>query len=65
MFWLVASGVVVVLGALAWWTSGRAEPLGRNQFSAVSQLGGQQGKAESGLRANYNGGAVAGGGSGS
>ncbi|MEP9365525.1 hypothetical protein ABLE68_21335 [Nocardioides sp. CN2-186] len=24
MFWLIALAVVLVLGALAWWTSGRA-----------------------------------------
>jgi hypothetical protein len=62
MFWLVAAGVVVVLGALAWWTSGRSKPLGRNQFSATSQAGGQHGKAESEVRAGYDHGPTAGGG---
>jgi hypothetical protein len=29
MGWIVAAVVVVVLGALTWWSSGRARPLGR------------------------------------
>jgi hypothetical protein len=28
MFWLIVLAVVVVLGALAWWTSGRKKPGG-------------------------------------
>ena len=31
MFWLVAAAVIVVLFALAWWTSGRAKPMGKRR----------------------------------
>jgi hypothetical protein len=34
MVWIIVMGIVVVvigLGALAWWSSGRAKPLGRSQ----------------------------------
>jgi hypothetical protein len=42
MFWLIVLAVVVVLAALAWWTSGRMKPGGPNservsQGSAKSQ----------------------------
>lgn len=31
MWWLIGVGAaLVLLGALAWWTSGRARPLGRD-----------------------------------
>jgi hypothetical protein len=64
MFWVLAAGVVVVLSVVAWWTSGRAGPLGRDQFSPGSQVGGQHGKAGSELRSGYNGGPTVGGGGG-
>jgi hypothetical protein len=31
MFWLLAAAVVVVLFALAWWSSGRSKPMGKRR----------------------------------
>ncbi|MFL5337163.1 MAG: hypothetical protein ACJ8H8_29290 [Geminicoccaceae bacterium] len=30
-FWLIVAAVVVVLTALAWWSSGRSKPMGRRR----------------------------------
>lgn len=44
MGWLIAGIVVVALGALVWWTSGRARPdLRRNSIDA--EIGKNQGQA--------------------
>jgi hypothetical protein len=38
MIWIIAiAAVVMALAALAWWTSGRAKPLGRRQHSGMTR----------------------------
>jgi hypothetical protein len=45
MFWVIAAVVIVVLFALAWWSSGRARP-GRDIQRGVDS-GGAEGKSRS------------------
>jgi hypothetical protein len=52
MFWLIALAVVVVLAALAWWTSGRMKP-GGPDFTKVSQ-GSAKSQGRAGMKSGRN-----------
>jgi hypothetical protein len=49
VFWLIVLAVVVVLGALAWWTSGRKKPGGVD--AEKFRLARERSEGDAGLRA--------------
>jgi hypothetical protein len=50
MGWFVALGVVVLLAALAWWSSGRAQPVGRRSGGPDDDRAVGQARSEVNLR---------------